>query len=173
MKPRFLLHRTSPHLAARPWALGAVLAPLLFVGVAPAVLGQDTITTLNSGTRTLDTPYEHLGVLYVATTGTATLEVVDGTEGFVLDGYFGYEVGGVGTATVSGGTLGIRGGLNIGHDGTGTLNVTGGSVFNRYGGSRPSYLGYNATGVGTATVSSGTWTLTQSMSATAAAARST
>lgn len=42
--------------------------------------------------------------------------------------------------------------LRIGNSGTGTLNVSGGLVNNSVG-----FLGYNAGGVGTATVSSGTW----------------
>jgi T5SS/PEP-CTERM-associated repeat protein len=44
------------------------------------------------------------------------------------------------------------GSLRIGNSGTGVLNITGGIVTDASG-----YLGYNVRGVGTATVSSGTW----------------
>jgi len=53
---------------------------------------------------------------------------------------------------VSSGTWVNSGDLNVGFDGTGALNVSGGSVTNSFG-----YLGYYASSVGTATVSSGTW----------------
>jgi autotransporter-associated beta strand protein/T5SS/PEP-CTERM-associated repeat protein len=59
------------------------------------------------------------------------------------------------TTNVSGGGLQAVGGgaaLRIGNSGTGTLNLTGGSVTNSLG-----YLGVFAGSVGTATVSSGTW----------------
>jgi T5SS/PEP-CTERM-associated repeat protein/autotransporter-associated beta strand protein len=52
---------------------------------------------------------------------------------------------------VTGGSV-TSGGLTVGYEGTGTLNVNGGRVTNPDG-----YLGYNAGSVGTATVSSGTW----------------
>ncbi len=59
------------------------------------------------------------------------------------------------TTNVSAGSLNASGAnyfLRIGNSGTGTLNVTGGSV-----GDDGGDLGYNAGSIGTATVSSGTW----------------
>jgi len=63
--------------------------------------------------------------------------------------------------SVSAGLLQIRGGigsLRIGSSGTGTLNVTGGSVTGLEG-----FLGYNAGSVGLAGVSSGTWATTTNL----------
>jgi T5SS/PEP-CTERM-associated repeat protein/autotransporter-associated beta strand protein len=54
--------------------------------------------------------------------------------------------------TVSSGTWANNGFLFIGFDGTGTLNITGGSVTNTV-----CFLGYDPGSVGAATVSSGTW----------------
>ena len=132
------------------WALGLVLAGLLVVGLPTRAVGADTI--LNSGTTTVSTGTNFGDSLYVATTGTATLNVIAGGYATNTDGYLGYSVGSIGTATVSAGTWANSGILFVGHDGTGTLNVDGGSVTNSYG-----VIGYNAGSVGTATVSAGTW----------------
>jgi autotransporter-associated beta strand protein/T5SS/PEP-CTERM-associated repeat protein len=58
----------------------------------------------------------------------------------------------IGEVSVSGGTFGMTGSVVVGVSGTGTLNVTGGSVTNAGG-----VIGENASGNGTATVSGGTW----------------
>ena len=133
-----------------PWALGFVLAGLLVVGMSSPALGQDTI--LNSGTTTVSTDTNFDGDLYVATTGTATLEVIAGGYATNTTGYLGFNAGGVGTATVLSGTWANSGNLYVGGEGTGTLNVTGGSVTNSDG-----YIATSNNSVGTVTVSSGTW----------------
>ena len=149
---RLLMIRTSLGLpsdrkgsaSTSPWALGLVLAGLLVVGWPTRAVDADTI--LNSGTTTVTTGTDFGDYLYVATTGTATLEIIAGGYATNAYGYIGYDVGGVGTATVSGGTWANSGDLYVGYQGTGTLNVTGGSVTNTDG-----YCW------GSATVSSGTW----------------
>ena len=132
------------------WALGLVLAGLLVVGLPTRAVGADTI--LNSGTTTVSTGTNFGDSLYVATTGTATLNVIAGGYATNTLGFLGYDAGSVGTATVSSGTWANSGNLNVGYGGTGTLTVDGGSVTNTTG-----YLGYEIYSVGTATVSSGTW----------------
>ena len=149
---RLLMIRTSLGLpsdrkgsaSTSPWALGLVLAGLLVLGWPTRAVVADTI--LNSGTTTVTTGTDFGDYLYVATTGTATLEIIAGGYATNAYGYIGYDVGGVGTATVSGGTWANSGDLYVGYQGTGTLNVTGGSVTNTDG-----YCW------GSATVSSGTW----------------
>ena len=133
-----------------PCALGLVLAGMLVVGLPLRAVRADT--TLNSGTTTVSTATGFESYLYVATTGTATLNVITGGSVPNMEGYIGSDIGGVGTATVSGGTWSTDFVLTVGGFGTGMLNVTGGSVTNTAG-----YLGYTASGVGAATVSSGTW----------------
>ena len=135
---------------------------VLAVGLA-VLLGSLAVpvradTILNSGTTTVSTGTNFGGDLYIATTGTATLNVIAGGYATNTTGYLGTNAGSVGTATVSSGTWANNGELFVGYSGTGTLNVTGGSVTNLDG-----YLGYDmdsgygADSVGTATVASGTW----------------
>ena len=156
------------------WARGLVLAGLLAAGVLGSPVRADT--TLNSGTTTVSGTRNFGGNLYVATTGTATLDVIagglayganilhvgyQGTGTLNLSAsasrvYFSYafigsNAGSVGTATVSSGTLTNYAALVVGDYGTGTLNVNGGYVSTPYGS-----LGYRG-GVGTVNVSSGTW----------------
>ena len=82
-----------------PWALGFVLAGLLAVGLPTRAVDADTI--LNSGTTTVSTGTYFGNNLYVATTGTATLEVIAGGSATNTRAYLGYDAGGVGVATVS------------------------------------------------------------------------
>jgi T5SS/PEP-CTERM-associated repeat protein len=94
--------------------------------------------------------------LIVGTSGTGSLSVAGGTVRNGA-GFLGFNAGSLGTATVTSGTwsnaIGPSGRmLYVGHSGTGVLDVSGGFVTNSIG-----YLGSNAGGVGTATVSSGTW----------------
>ncbi|MBU6221699.1 MAG: autotransporter-associated beta strand repeat-containing protein, partial [Planctomycetes bacterium] len=95
---------------------------------------------LISGTGTLT----KMGSAVLKLTGTAS-----GADRIVLD--FATNVSAGGLQAVSADVTGTAD-LRIGNSGTGTLNVTGGSVISRAGS-----LGFNAGGVGTATVSSGTW----------------
>jgi T5SS/PEP-CTERM-associated repeat protein len=127
----------------------AIRVVAYLLGGAPSVHAQ---TTLNSGTTTVSTGTNFGNDLFVATTGTATLEVIAGGYATNTDCYLAYDAGGVGTATVSSGTWANRGLLFVGTSGTGTLNVNGGYVSNTGG-----FLGYYSNSVGTATVSDGTW----------------
>jgi autotransporter-associated beta strand protein/T5SS/PEP-CTERM-associated repeat protein len=136
-----------------PWALGLVLAVLLVMGLHSRAVRADTI--LNSGTTTVSTGTNFGQGLFVATTGTATMNVVAGGYATNSYAYLGFNAGSDGTATVSSGTWSNSETLTVGYDGTGTLNVTGGYVSNTAFG----YLGYNAGSVGAATVSSGTWAI--------------
>ncbi len=106
------------------------------------------------GTTTVSTGTNFGSNLYVATTGTATLQVIAGGYATNSIGYLGFNAGSVGTATVSSGTWANSSTLTVGSGSgsSGTLNVDGGSVTNSIG-----YLGNNAGSVGTATVSGGTW----------------
>ncbi len=127
------------------------LTALVAMGVLMKPVRADT--TLNSGTTTVSTSRNFGGGLFVATTGTATMNVVAGGYATNSYAYLGFNAGGDGTATVSSGTWANSETLMVGYDGTGTLNVTGGYVSNTAFG----YLGYNAGSIGAATVSSGTW----------------
>ena len=92
--------------------------------------------------------------------GTGTLNVTGGSVTNTT-GYLGYSSGSDGTATVSSGTWANSMDLHVGYSGTGTLNVTGGSVTSANGVLGFFVVGFDgnpdAAGVGTATVSSGTW----------------
>ncbi len=109
-------------------------------------------TTLNSGTTTVSTGTNFGQGLFVATTGTATMDVVAGGYATNSYAYLGQNTSGVGTANVTSGTWANSGNLYVGNFGTGTLKVNGGNVTNAIG-----YISYNNGSVGTATVSSGTW----------------
>ena len=130
------------------YALQAAALVALSVPMKPLLAD----TTLNSGTTTVSTSRNFGQGLFVATTGTATMDVVAGGYATNSYAYLGQNASGVGTANVSGGTWANSETLTVGYDGTGTLNVTGGSVTSLVG-----YLGYNAGSVGAATVSSGGW----------------
>jgi fibronectin-binding autotransporter adhesin len=91
------------------------------------------------------------GDFYVGTDALGTLDVVGGLVSNAA-GVLGYNAGGIGSATVSGGTWANSGDLRVGVFGSGTLTVNGGGVSNAN-----SRLGYYAGSVGTAMVSSGTW----------------
>jgi autotransporter-associated beta strand protein/T5SS/PEP-CTERM-associated repeat protein len=132
------------------WALGLALAGLLVMGLPTTAVRADT--TIDSGTTTVSTGTNFGGTLYVATTGTATLEVIAGGYATNTNGFLGFNAGGNGTATVSSGTWDNSGNLYVGWEGSGTLTVNGGSVTNTIG-----YIGFSGGSVGTATVSSGTW----------------
>ena len=130
------------------YALQAAALVALSVPMKPLLAD----TTLNSGTTTVSTSRNFGQGLFVATTGSATMDVVAGGYATNSYAYLGQNASGVGTANVSGGTWANSETLTVGYDGTGTLNVTGGSVTSLVG-----YLGYNAGSVGAATVSSGGW----------------
>jgi autotransporter-associated beta strand protein/T5SS/PEP-CTERM-associated repeat protein len=125
-----------------------------YVGV-----GEGRVVTSGVGTATVSSgTWANSGDLFVGLSGTGTLIVNGGSVtseiSFIGGGQDGAGnlVSGVGTATVSSGTWASVA-LGVGLSGTGTLNVTGGSVISEYG----SILGAEAGSVGTATVSGGTW----------------
>jgi T5SS/PEP-CTERM-associated repeat protein len=100
------------------------VAVLVVLSVPTNLLLADT--TLNSGTTTVSTGTNFGTRLYVASTGTATMNVMAG--GYATDsiGYLGYSAGSNGAATVSGGTWAMSGDFYAGSGGTGTLTMTGG-----------------------------------------------
>ena len=145
------LSRVSSSLPARPWVLGAVLAAVLVAGISVSDLRASTI--FNSGNTFIFFDTDFGTNLTVADTGTATLVISNsGVLATDTNGWIGEGVGSVGTATVRSGTWANSDNLTVGHFGTGTLNVTGGSVTNSYG-----WIGSGTGGVGTATITSGTW----------------
>ena len=133
-----------------PWVLCVVLAGLIVVGFAPADLRADT--TLNSGTTTVSTGTNFGGSLYVATTGTATLNVTGGNAD-AFSGYVGDGAGSSGTVLVSGGTWTNSNELFVGFRGTGVVQVTGGTLVSI----SDSTLGAIGGSRGTVDVSSGDW----------------
>ena len=119
------------------------------LGFSPGSVGTATVS---GGT------WASSSELFVGYSGTGTLNVTGGmvtnTTGYLGGAFIGEgdAVSGVGAATVSSGTWANSGDLFVGYSGTGTLNVSGGSVTNTTG-----YLGSEIGSFGTATVSSGTW----------------
>ncbi|MFC5456802.1 autotransporter domain-containing protein [Prosthecobacter fluviatilis] len=93
----------------------------------------------------------------------ARLLISGGTIGFGFGGgdfnYIGNQAGSSGTVDVTGGTWTYGSALLVGNDGTGVLNLSGGSGGTLYGsaGAGQLNLGYNGGGSGTANVSGGTW----------------
>jgi fibronectin-binding autotransporter adhesin len=109
-------------------------------------------TTFNSGETTVSTETDFGSTLTVASTGTATLKLVDGAYATNESGYVGSAAGSFGTVTVSGGTWATSNDLSVGYDGGGRLEVKGGLVTNAN-----ANVGSNAGGTGLALVQSGTW----------------
>jgi archaellin len=84
-----------------PWARGLLLAGVLVMGLPTTAVRADT--TINSGTKTVSTGTNFDGDLYVATTGTATLNLIAGGYATNTNGYLGQNAGGS-TTTLSGRT---------------------------------------------------------------------
>ena len=103
--------------------------------------------------------------LYVADQSgdVARLLISGGTVGFGFGGgdfnYIGNQAGSSGTVDVTGGSWTYGSALRVGNDGTGVLNLSGGSGGSANGGAGAGQLnlGYNGGGSGTANVSGGTW----------------
>lgn len=93
----------------------------------------------------------------------ARLLISGGTVGFGFGGgdfnYIGNQAGSSGTVDVTGGSWTYGSALRVGNDGTGVLNLSGGSGGSANGGAGAGQLllGYNGGGSGTANVSGGTW----------------
>ena len=85
-------------------------------------------TTLDSGTTTVSTGTNFGTRLYVASTGTATMNVVAG--GYATDsiGYLGYSADSLGFATVSSGTWAHSLALFVGNNGAGVLTMSDGKI---------------------------------------------
>ena len=106
--------------------------------------------------------WQNTGNLYVGCSGSGVLKVSGGlvsNQDGCLGGVLGMGGLGFGTATVTGGTWQNNGNLYVGYSGSGVLKVSGGLVSNQNG-----YIGFDDEnafgsngGVGTATVTSGTW----------------
>ncbi len=129
------------------------------VGVA-ALLGSLAVsaradTTLNSGTTTVSTGTNFGTRLYVASTGTAAMNVITG--GYATDsiGYLGYSAGSLGTVTVSSGTWAHSLALFVGNNGAGVLTMSDGKITCGTQG----FVGTNPGSNGAATVSGGTWAM--------------
>ncbi|MBU6308337.1 MAG: hypothetical protein KJS77_01170 [Planctomycetes bacterium] len=129
------------------------VAVLAVLSVPTNLLLADT--TLNSGTTTVSTGTNFGTRLYVASTGTATMNVIAG--GYATDsiGYLGYSAGSLGSATVSSGTWAHSLSLFVGNDGAGVFTVSGGKITCGTQG----FVGTNPGSNGAATVSGGTWAM--------------
>ena len=119
-----------PRFAARAWARRGVWPMVLVFAATGGLFG----------------PHGHAQDLIV-NSGTTTISA----DASYTNTYVAQNSGNVATLALTGGTL-TNSFLLVGQSGTGTFNMTGGRV-NANGG----LLGYSAGGVGTATVSSGTW----------------
>jgi autotransporter-associated beta strand protein/T5SS/PEP-CTERM-associated repeat protein len=126
------------------------VAALVTLSAPTTPLRADTI--FNSGDTTVSTETDFGSTLTVASTGTATLTIVDGAYATNETGYVGSAAGSFGTVTVSGGTWATSNDLSVGYDGGGRLEVKGGLVTNAN-----ANVGSNAGGTGLALVQSGTW----------------
>jgi autotransporter-associated beta strand protein/T5SS/PEP-CTERM-associated repeat protein len=119
-------------------ALGVAILVALSVPMQPLLAN----TSLDSGTTTVSTGTSFGQLLYVGDSGTATMNVIAGGYATNSSGFIGYRFPeSKGTVTVSSGTWANSNFLQIGNFGTGTLNVSGGSVTNRDG-----YIGSAAGG---------------------------
>lgn len=112
------------------------------------VIFLDMTTSAAAGTLTIQSG---TAILDVGRSGTGAL-IISGGGVFSSSGFLGQNAGGVGSATVSGGTWSMSNDLYVSGAGTGILNVTGGSVTNSLG-----VVGTNFGGVGVATITGGTW----------------
>ncbi len=126
------------------------VAALVTLSGSMAPLRADT--TFNSGETTVSTGTNFGSTLTIASTGTATLKLVDGAYATNESCYVGLDAGSFGTATVSGGTWATSNDLYVGYDGRGRLEVKGALVT-----SVNANVGANAGGTGLALVQSGTW----------------
>ncbi|MBE3098135.1 MAG: autotransporter-associated beta strand repeat-containing protein, partial [Planctomycetes bacterium] len=115
-----------------------------------ALLKSLRIDATGPGTMTLDMPNTHaLNVTtdYVGYNGQGAVTQSAGTN-TATTLYLGYNAGGNGSYTITGGTLSSSQKQYIGHSGTGTLNIqNSGQVSSAAG-----FLGYNSGSNGTATV---------------------
>ena len=125
-------------------------------------LGQDLGSTgsvlISAGTWTIA---EDLNVGYA---GTGTLSMTGGRIDIAGSALLGRDAGSLGTFTVSGGTMAVTSALQVGFGGVdgspgvGTLSMTGGVILSEDG-----YIGSTAFSSGTATITSGTWTLSRDL----------
>jgi autotransporter-associated beta strand protein/T5SS/PEP-CTERM-associated repeat protein len=142
-------HGGSCRNAASAGSLASMVACLLI-----SVAWRSTVqaqTTLDSGTTTVTSGTDFGSSLIVALSDTAALEVLGGiaTNGSAL---IGYSRSSVGTVAVTGGTWASSSNVNVGFNGSGTLDVNGGRVT-----SFATYIlaGDMPNGTGTVTVTAG------------------
>ncbi|MGB8356059.1 MAG: autotransporter-associated beta strand repeat-containing protein, partial [Chthoniobacteraceae bacterium] len=129
-------------------------APTIFGVTGPGSSLGVGVANVSSGT------FSVAGAAYYGYNGSGTLNVTGGyvsDDTATLGGYYtDTNDTGAGTATVSSGTWNTANQLFVGYSGSGTLNLTGGHISDLQafiGG----YYGNGTTGVGTVTVSGGTW----------------
>ncbi len=131
--------------------------------MAVAGTGTVALTGLASGTGTFDLAVSVSGgQLLIGSTGTNPLALgrsgvgaVEVSGGSLRSGaaFLGAAPGGIGMATISGGTWSTNTRLlHVGYSGTGTMNITGGRVVNSNG-----VIGSMNDGVGSVAISDGTW----------------
>ena len=131
------------------------------IGILGFNAGSSATATVSSGTWANAAGVAGR-ILYVGHSGGGMLDVAGG---FVTNatGYVGFNAGSVGTVSVRSGTWQNRGQLYVGGGvggtgGVGELTVSGGNVTSTFG-----YLGANTTGVGTALITGGTWSLSSNL----------
>lgn len=153
---RLRLGISGPLPSRRRWLVGLAFAVWLVAAGMPATLRADLI--LNSGTTTISSSTNVGTNLFVARTGTATLDVTGGSV-TGTNFYLGWGPGSLGTATVTGGTWASSSNMIVGGTGAGILTLSAGRIENR-----SVRLGYNFfSGRGTATVTGGTWAVGDSL----------
>lgn len=138
-----LTFRPKRRPVAKWFPMGAALLLAGLQAVHADTYVSGTYTWSNNGTVS--------GDLVVATSGTAMIKVTANTTNVDGNTYLGNYAGSLGTIQVSGGTLGTGDVTYVGVNGVGVLKITGGTVT-----TGSLWIGSNATGSGTVTLSSGT-----------------
>lgn len=120
-----------------------------YANIGHQAAGEGSVSVQGAGST-----WEIANNLSVGSSGQGSLEIGAGSTVTAATSFIGHEESGVGEVTVSGNgtTWTNTGDLHVGYSGKGTFDMTGGKTSDLTG-----YLGYNETGVGTATIFSGTW----------------
>lgn len=119
------------------------------MGLLPMPVRADAV--IDGTTLTITTNKNYNDFLFIGLNGTATLNIQSGGKVSGWFGTVGFKAGSKGTVNVDGAGSEWHDSNKtfIGYTGKGTLNVTNGGVVT---GNTISYIGYQANGVGTATV---------------------
>lgn len=113
-----------------------------YLGYGAGSTGTATVTGAGS-------TWSNSGTLYVGNSGTGNLFITNGGSVTSYGGYVGYNTGSNGTVTVDGAGSSLKsilngalaGNLDIGSNGTGTLNITNGSTVTAMGVTKVGALG--------------------------------